>query len=139
MLHIIKGKQYFVDSNQALFPVRHLVQGMVLFKESLAQWTPNRRDGTPNENGMFSPLLNMAGPVIRLAALSEGFIRNAVELLVTRFMPLNPMDLEVWVADPEEWVNVEDKENDLWEYEIRVRFNFPERHKLSSHACPALQ
>ncbi|KAG5716692.1 Importin-11 [Termitomyces sp. T112] len=90
------------DSNQAPFPVRHLVQGMVLFKESLAQWTPNRRDGTPNEN-----------------ALSEGFIQNAVELLVTRFMPLNPMDLEIWVADPEEWVNVEDKENDLWEYEIR--------------------
>ncbi|KAG6830842.1 hypothetical protein H0H92_014494 [Tricholoma furcatifolium] len=48
------------------------------------------------------------------------FIRNAVELLVTRFMPLNPKDLENWVADPEEWVNVEDKENDLWEYEIRM-------------------
>ncbi|KAG6903497.1 hypothetical protein C0995_005520 [Termitomyces sp. Mi166 len=101
------------DSNQAPFPVRHLVQGMVLFKESLAQWTPNRRDGTPNENVW-------AGPLTRLSALSEEFIRTAVELLVTRFMPLNPTDLEVWVADPEEWVNVEDKENDLWEYEIRT-------------------
>ncbi|KAG6911227.1 hypothetical protein DXG01_003094 [Tephrocybe rancida] len=90
------------DSNQAVYPVRYLVQGMVLFRESLAQWTPTRRDGTSNEN-----------------ALSEEFIRNAVELLVTRFMPLNPTDLENWVADPEEWVNVEDKENDLWEYEIR--------------------
>ncbi|KAG6880368.1 hypothetical protein C0992_007779 [Termitomyces sp. T32_za158] len=94
------------DSNQAPFPVRHLVQAMVLFKESLAQWTPNRRDGTPNEN-----------------ALSEQFVKNAVELLVTRFMPLNPLDLEVWVADPEEWVNIEDKENDLWEYEIRAIIN----------------
>ena len=36
-------------------------------------------------------------------------------------MPLNPADLECWVADPEEWVNLEDKENDMWEYEIRVR------------------
>jgi hypothetical protein len=36
-------------------------------------------------------------------------------------MPLNPTDLEQWMADPEEWVNNEDKENDLWEYEIRVR------------------
>lgn len=35
-------------------------------------------------------------------------------------MPLNPTDLENWVADPEEWVNLEDKENDQWEFEIRV-------------------
>ncbi|KAG6833896.1 hypothetical protein H0H87_007907 [Tephrocybe sp. NHM501043] len=90
------------DSNQAVYPVRFLVQGMVLFRDSLAQWTPTRRDGTLNEN-----------------SLSQEFIKKAVELLVTRFMPLNPTDLENWVADPEEWVNVEDKENDLWEYEIR--------------------
>ncbi|KAF8076536.1 armadillo-type protein [Lyophyllum atratum] len=90
------------DTNQALYPVRHLVQGMVLFKESLAQWTPTRRDGTPNEN-----------------SLSQEFIENAVQLLVTRFMPLNPTDLENWMADPEEWVSVEDRENELWEYEIR--------------------
>lgn len=43
-----------------------------------------------------------------------------MQLLVTRFMPLNPTDLENWTNDPEEWVNVEDRENDLWEYEIRV-------------------
>ncbi|KAG6854858.1 hypothetical protein C0991_012048 [Blastosporella zonata] len=98
-----KAPNLVSDSNQAVYPVRYLVQGMVLFKESLTQWTPTRRDGTLNEN-----------------SLSEEFIRNAVELLVTRFMPLNPTDLESWVADPEEWVNVEDKENDLWEYEIRV-------------------
>jgi hypothetical protein len=35
-------------------------------------------------------------------------------------MSLNPSDLENWMADPEEWVNLEDKENDQWEYEIRV-------------------
>ncbi|KAG5648935.1 hypothetical protein DXG03_000284 [Asterophora parasitica] len=90
------------DSNQAVYPVRFLVQGMVLFKESLAQWTPTRRDGTANEN-----------------SLSKEFIETAVGLLVTRFMPLNPTDLENWTNDPEEWVNVEDRENDLWEFEIR--------------------
>lgn len=36
-------------------------------------------------------------------------------------MLLNTGDLESWMADPEEWVNLEDKENDQWEYEIRVR------------------
>lgn len=56
-----------------------------------------------------------------MLALSEEFVKNAVQLLITRFMPLNPTDLEQWMADPEEWVNNEDKENDLWEYEMRVR------------------
>lgn len=46
-----------------------------------------------------------------------------MRLLVTRFMPLNKSDLDNWIADPEEWVNLEDKENDQWEFEIRVRKN----------------
>jgi hypothetical protein len=56
-----------------------------------------------------------------LAALSREFVENAVKALITRFMPLNPSDLENWASDPEEWVNLEDQENDQWEYEIRVR------------------
>ena len=47
---------------------------------------------------------------------------DAVKILVTRFIPLNPSDLEEWMADPEEWVNTEEKENDQWEYELRVNF-----------------
>lgn len=43
-----------------------------------------------------------------------------MRLLVTRFIPLNLSDLEGWQADPEEWVNLEDKENEQWEFEIRV-------------------
>ncbi len=39
---------------------------------------------------------------------------------MTRFIPLNPSDLEEWMADPEEWVNAEEKENEQWEYELRV-------------------
>lgn len=52
--------------------------------------------------------------------LSREFVENAVRFLVTRFMPLNPHDLESWSNDPEEWVNAEDKENEQWEFEIRV-------------------
>ena len=47
-------------------------------------------------------------------------MEDAVKLLVTRFIPLNPSDLEEWMSDPEEWVNAEEKENDQWEYELRV-------------------
>jgi len=55
-------------------------------------------------------------------ALSQEFVENAVRLLVTRFMPLNPGDLEKWMNDPEEWVNLEDRDSDLWEFELRVCF-----------------
>lgn len=54
--------------------------------------------------------------------LSRDFVENAVRLLITRFMSLNPSDLENWMADPEEWLNLEDRENDQWEYEIRACF-----------------
>ena len=55
------------------------------------------------------------------AALSKEFVEDAVKILVTRFIPLNPSDLDNWMADPEEWVNTEEKENDQWEYELRVK------------------
>ena len=52
--------------------------------------------------------------------LSQSFVEDAVRLLVTRFIPLDPADLEEWVTDPEEWVNMEERDNDLWEFELRV-------------------
>jgi len=35
-------------------------------------------------------------------------------------MPLNPKDLEGWIMNPEEWVNTEDKDDEQWQFEIRV-------------------
>lgn len=52
--------------------------------------------------------------------LSQAFVEDAVKLLVTRFIPLDPSDLEEWMSDPEEWVNLEEKDNEQWEYELRV-------------------
>ncbi|KAI9000953.1 ARM repeat-containing protein [Trametes punicea] len=90
------------DSSQVAFPVRFLVQGMALFRDSLAQWAPKKKDGSQNDK-----------------VLSKEFVEDAVKILVTRFIPLNPSDLEGWMEDPEEWVNTEEKENDQWEYELR--------------------
>ncbi|KZT71615.1 ARM repeat-containing protein [Daedalea quercina L-15889] len=90
------------DTSTAIFPVRFLVQAMVLFKDSLAQWAPVRKDGSQNAN-----------------ALNKEFVENAVQLLVTRFIPLNPTDLEEWVTDPEGWVNLEEQDNEQWVFEIR--------------------
>lgn len=58
------------------------------------------------------------------SAFSKEFVAEATKVLVIRFIPLHPKDLNAWLADPEEWMNVEDKDNDLWEYELRVRFLF---------------
>lgn len=107
-----------------MYPVRFLVQGMVLFKENLAQWTPVRKDGTLNANCGYIVFHSIQAVHSSHPALSKEFVENAIQLLVTRFMPLNPTDLESWVADPEEWVNIEDKENDQWEFEIRVTLLF---------------
>ena len=52
--------------------------------------------------------------------LSQSFVEDAVRLLVTRFIPLDPADLEEWMTDPEGWVNMEERDNDLWEFELRV-------------------
>jgi hypothetical protein len=49
-----------------------------------------------------------------------------VKLLITRFIPLDPSDLEGWMEDPEEWVNMEERDNDLWEFELRVRISSPD-------------
>jgi len=90
------------DSETAVFPVRILVAGMVLFKESLAQWSPARKAKTEHT-----------------LTLSQDFVETAVTFLVTRFMPLNPNDLEGWMANPEEWVNTEDKDDEQWQFELR--------------------
>jgi hypothetical protein len=47
------------DSNEAVYPVRFLVQAMVLFKESLAQWTPTPKKGVPNSNSTSRHLLEI--------------------------------------------------------------------------------
>ena len=53
--------------------------------------------------------------------MSQDFVENAVLRLVTRFLPLNPDELNGWVANPEEWLNAEDTDNEQWEYQLRVR------------------
>jgi len=91
---------------------------MVLFKENLARWTPFRKGGPATETSTGNSWGDPSFIDIPSAALSQQFVEDSVRLLVTRFIPLNPSDLEGWMADPEEWVNEEEYE--LWEYEPRV-------------------
>lgn len=63
-------------------------------------------------------------------------MENAVRLLVTRFIPLNPADLEEWMADPEGWVNVEEQDNEQWVFEIRVSLFLCRTHFLAHMKHP---
>ena len=95
---------------------------MVLFKDSLAQWAPVRKDGSQNANGTYLTISFYKPLFLTIyQALNKEFVENAVQLLVTRFIPLNPSDLEEWVSDPEGWVNLEEQDNEQWVFEIRVR------------------
>ena len=58
--------------------------------------------------------------LISSSVLSQEFVEEAVRLLVTRFIPFKEADLQGWREDPEYWVNHEEQDNEMWEYEIRV-------------------
>ncbi|KAJ6486383.1 armadillo-type protein [Mycena vitilis] len=90
------------DSPEAVYPVRFLVQAMVLFKENLSQWKPVLKNGIENQN-----------------ALPTHFVQNAVDILIRQFMPLKEAELSEWMNDPEQWVNDEDTDNEQWVFEIR--------------------
>ena len=36
-------------------------------------------------------------------------------------MLMDESDLNKWSEDPEEWINMEENDNDAWEFGIRVR------------------
>ena len=58
--------------------------------------------------------------ILSRSVLTAQFVESAVGLLISRFIPLTEDDLNEWLADPEAWVNTEDTESDMWQYELRV-------------------
>ena len=78
-------------------------------------------EGMALQTRMVWFLRNFLDEVLNLCAvLSADFVEGAVRLLVTRFIPLTPKDLGRWEMDVEEWINQEENEEELWEYELRV-------------------
>ena len=53
-------------------------------------------------------------------AFSQEFVNECVGLLVSRFIPLEKADLEMWLNHPEEWVNDEERGSNAWEFDLRV-------------------
>lgn len=78
-----------------------MTQALSIFKDSVAQWSPSRQSDES-------------------AVLNKGFVEEAVQIIITRLLPLNEADLEKWSEDPEEWINAEESDSDAWEYGVRV-------------------
>ncbi|EJD53690.1 ran binding protein 11 [Auricularia subglabra TFB-10046 SS5] len=89
------------EANDAIHPLQFICQALALMKDTLPQWSPTKKGIAPE------------------SVLSADFVQNAVQLLLTRFLPLTPADLEKWSLDSEEWTNEEEAEAGTWEYDLR--------------------
>jgi len=56
--------------------------------------------------------------------LSPEFVTSTVQLFMSRLMLMDESDLNKWSEDPEEWINMEENDNDAWEFGIRVRRSY---------------
>lgn len=57
--------------------------------------------------------------LIKDTLLVDGFVREMMETLVTRFFVFRGRDLRDWEEEPEEWERREEGEGDVWEFSIR--------------------
>lgn len=62
---------------------------------------------------------NSAIDTVRTQLLTEPFVIEIMELLVTRFFRFHPSDLRRWEEEPEEWEKREEEIADAWEFSIR--------------------
>ncbi|KAF8607722.1 ARM repeat-containing protein [Ceratobasidium sp. AG-I] len=85
----------------AAYPSQFLCSAMLLFRESLSMWSPNRKDTEEAD------------------ILPSTFVESAVQQLVQTFLPLSDTSLELWAEDPEGFVEEEEKGGDSWEIDPR--------------------
>ena len=57
--------------------------------------------------------------VMKNELLTEPFVQEMMETLVTRFFVFRPRDLREWQEEPGEWERREEGEGDVWEFSIR--------------------
>ena len=57
--------------------------------------------------------------VMKNELLTEPFVQEMMETLVTRFFVFRPQDLREWQEEPGEWERREEGEDDVWEFSIR--------------------
>ncbi|KAI5481425.1 hypothetical protein MNV49_004181 [Pseudohyphozyma bogoriensis] len=82
------------DEVNSVYPEKFVVKSLLLLSATMGDWASK------------SPI-----------DIPETFVAQFVELIVTKLLPLRPVDLEKWTEEPEEWMNEEEMER--WEFELR--------------------
>ncbi|KAG9103969.1 hypothetical protein FRC07_009881, partial [Ceratobasidium sp. 392] len=93
--------EYRTNEATAVYPSQFLCSAMLLFKESLSMWSPNRQTAEDVD------------------ILPSTFVESAVNQLVKTFLPLSDTSLELWATDPEGFIEEEEKGGDSWEIDPR--------------------
>lgn len=57
--------------------------------------------------------------LIKTTLLTDSFVREMMETIVTQFFVFRSRDLREWAEEPEEWERREEGEGDVWEFSIR--------------------
>lgn len=60
-----------------------------------------------------------ATKIIRETMLTESFVREAMDTLVTQFFVFRESDLQEWIEEPEEWEKREEGDGEDWEFSVR--------------------
>lgn len=77
--------------------------------------TQNFKTKTPEDKEEKAQATNS----IRQNILTESFIRDAMDVLVSRFFVFKASDLHEWLEEPEEWEKREEGDGDDWEFSVR--------------------
>jgi hypothetical protein len=62
---------------------------------------------------------NAATSLIQQELLTDDFVREVMEILVTRFFVFRASDLREWEEEPEEWEKREEGDGEDWEFSVR--------------------
>ena len=62
----------------------------------------------------------IARRIMKDQILTEGFAREIMELLVTRFFVFTSQDLKQWEQEPDEWEKTQEGAGEDWEFSIRT-------------------
>ena len=106
------------DENQTTFEEKICLKGLLIIRacckmvHNPAQTFKYR---TPEDKDEKS----RATDLIRQTLLTDDFVREVMEITVTKYFVFRDIDLQEWLEEPEEWEKREEGDGEDWEFSIR--------------------
>ncbi|KZF24473.1 ARM repeat-containing protein [Xylona heveae TC161] len=107
-----------VDEEEPKIQERLCLKGLLLIRACVKMvFTPSPSFKYRQEQDKEEQKLSVQ--MMRANFLTESFVRESMEVIVTRFFVFRSIDLQEWQEDPEEWERKEEGEGDSWEFSIK--------------------